>query len=119
VGRGIHAQLDPLIAKPLQKGGKPILIVGDALNEHYEEGAQPILTLLVDRISQMPRLKISITAHPEPHIQAILDQYRGYKQFHMQGIEQSVVEGDIRQYLKFRLSEEEVTKAFLRLRPPP
>ena len=71
MGRGIRVQLDPLIAKPLQKGGKPILIVADALNEHYEEGAQPILTLLVDRISHISNAAAQIfhyraprTAHP-------------------------------------------------------
>lgn len=122
LGHGIRAQLDSFIVKPLgpvMKAGKPILVVIDALDECDEEGAEVILALLSDRIPQMPRLKVFITARPEPHIQSALSQCRDYAQFHMQDIEQSIVESDIHLYLKFRLSEREVKKAFPRLRPPP
>jgi hypothetical protein len=122
VGRDVRRQFEYLIAKPLQavmKEGKPILIVIDALDECDKEGAKAILTLLADNVPQMPRLRVFITARPEPHIKATLDEYRDHKQFHMQDIEQSVVEADIRLYLEFRLSKKEVRKAFPRLRPPP
>jgi hypothetical protein len=121
-GRDIRAQCDSLIAKPLQhvmKKGKPVLIVIDALDECDEDGAEAILTLLAHNIPQMPRLRVFITARPEQHLQAALDEYRDHKQFHMQDIEQSVVEADIQLYLSFRLSEKEVRKALPRLRPPP
>ena len=121
-GRSLRAQLDSLIAKPLEpvmKQGEPLIIVIDALDECDEEDVQAILPLLAAYAPQMPRLKIFITARPEPHIQTALNQCRGYTQFHMQDIEQSVVEGDIHHYLKFRLSEKEVLRAFPRLRPPP
>ena len=110
-GRGVRAQLDSLIVEPLRpvmKEGRPLLIVVDALDECNEEGTEAIFALLADRIPQMSRLKVFITARPEPHIQTSLDQYRNCKQFHMQDIEQSVVEGNIRLYLSSRLFEEEV-----------
>jgi hypothetical protein len=121
-GRHARAQFKSLIATPLGRSmeeGMSILIVIDALDECDEEGAETILSILADNIPDMQRLKVFITARPEPHIQTTLDRYRGYKQFHMQDIEQSVVEADIQLYLKFRMSKREVQKAFPRLRPPP
>ena len=120
-GLGMRAQLESLIAKPLgpvMKEGKPILIVVDALDECDEGGAEAVLTLLADYIPQMPRLRVFITARPEPHIQSALGECRQYEQVYMQDIELSVVKDDIQRYLEFRLSENEVKKAFPKLRPP-
>jgi hypothetical protein len=75
-------------------------------------------SILAANVPKMQPLKFCITARPEPHIQTAIDRYRGYKQFHMQDIEQSVVEVDIQLYLEFRLSKEEVQKVFPRLQPP-
>ena len=99
--------------------GMPILIVIDALDECDEDGAGSILSIFADNISSMQRLRVFVTARPETHIQTALDQYRDYRQFHMQEIEQSVVKTDIQLYLRFCLSATEVQKAFPRLRPPP
>lgn len=121
VGRDIRVQFKSLIATPLQRHaeGRTILIVIDALDECDEGGAEIILSILADNISKLPRLKVLITARPELHIRTALNQYSNYDQFHMQDIEQSVVKGDIQLYLSFRLSKEEVRKAFPMLLPPP
>ena len=73
------------------------------------EGVQKLSPpLLAGCIPHLPRLKVFVTARPEPHIQVALDECRDYAKFHMQDIEQSVVEGDIQLYLTCRLSGKEV-----------
>lgn len=119
--RAIQMQFDSLIAQPLKRAAfrreKPLLIVVDALDECDDDSAS-ILTILAHNIPKIPHLKVFITTRPELHIQIALDQYHDYEQFHMQDIEHSVVEADIKLYLEFRLSPAEVRKAFFRLRPP-
>jgi len=97
----------------------PILVVIDALDECEENDTTIILTLLAHEMPKISKLKIFITTRPERHIRNVLVQYRDHEQFHMQDIERSVVETDIRRYLEFRLSEQGVQMALHDLRPPP
>jgi len=115
-------QFTSLLRKPLQQVlavGDPILLVIDALDECEESGAQNLLDTLARGIPQLRRLKVFITARPERHIRTALDKYRNHEQFCLQDIEPSVVEVDIRRYLDFRLSEEEVKRVLPELPPPP
>lgn len=121
-GGGVRKQFDCLIAKPLMPlagRGKPVLIVVDALDECEEQDAETILMLLAQDFPKLPRFKIFITTRPERHIRNALDRYRDHERFHLHDIEDSVVEADIRLYLDFRLSAEEVQKAFDSPRSPP
>lgn len=121
VQRDLRIQFDLLIAKPLQRTKvqpKPILIVIDALDECNEQHAGSILSLLSQNIRTLPFLKVFITARPEQHIRRVLDEFRDHERFYLHDIEDSVVEADIRLYINFRLSKEEVQKV-LRLLPPP
>jgi len=121
-GRDIRRQFNTLIARPLElavvERTRPILVVIDALDECEENGAASILTLFSHGIPRIPGLKVFITARPERHIRSALLQYHDHTQFHMQDIEDSVVEADIHHYLVFRLSKQGVRNAFPELRPP-
>ena len=119
-GRGLAEQFHLLIAEPIRLSSpkrRLTLIVIDALDE-CEEHVEAILSLLVQGIPTLPRLKVFITARPERHIRNALDRYSNHEQFCLHDIEESVVEGDIRLYLDSRLSEEAVQKVLPELMPP-
>ena len=120
-GRGLVRQFDQLITQPLQTplaGQRPILLVIDALDECDEHDVGTILSLFMRDVPRIPRLKVFITARPEKHIRAILNQCRDQEQFHLQDIDESIVEADIRSYVEFRLSAEQVQRALPDLRSP-
>jgi hypothetical protein len=99
-------QFDHLIPQPLQTplaGQKLILLVIDALDECNEHDVGTILSLFAHEAPRIPSLKVFITARPEKHIRAILNQYRDHEQFDLHDIDKLIVEADIRSYLKFRL----------------
>jgi hypothetical protein len=108
-------QYSTLIMEPLTEAfavaGHPILIVIDALDE-CEHDADALLKIFADSIKNMPRLKLFITTRPEYHIRNVLDRYHHLKRFHLQDIEKSVVQSDIRLYLDFHLSEDHVRDEF-------
>jgi len=121
-GRDIRKQFNTLIAQPLHlttARRAPIFFVIDALDECEEDGATSILTLLAHESPRIPGLKIFVTTRPERHIRSALVQWHDHTQFHMQDIEQSVVEADIHRYLESRLSESGVRRSFpeVRFRP--
>ena len=114
-------QFNRLIATPLQTpigGGNPIVLVVDALDECEEEDAEIILSLFAHKAPQIGQLRVLFTARPERHIRSIFTHYRNHDQFHLHDIDQSIVEADIRTYLEFRLSTEQVSKSFPDLLPP-
>jgi len=121
VAQGLPKQFSTMIVEPLKEffaaTGNPILIVIDALDE-CEEGADTLLKILADAIQNMPRLKVFITTRPERHIRIVLDRYRHLKRFHLHDIEASVVQSDIRLYLEFHLSAEQVQHALPELEQP-
>ncbi len=121
--RNIRGQYTKLIAEPLQDllsvKGRPVFIVIDALDECESYDAIGLLTLLAAEVYKMPRLKVFITTRPERHIRNVLARNQSLERFHLQDIEDSVVEADIRLYLDFRLSAEQVKETLPELRPPP
>jgi len=105
-------QFSTLIMEPLKEvEGNPILIVIDALDECEHDG-DALLKIFADSIQNIPRLKLFITTRPEYHIRNVLDRYRHLKRFHLQDIEKSVVQSDIRLYLDFHLSRDQVRDKF-------
>jgi len=105
-------QFSTLIMEPLEKAfatlsRNPILIVIDALDECEHDG-DFLMKIFADSITKLPRLKLFITTRPEYHIRTVLDRYHHLKRFHLQDIEHSVVQSDIRLFLDFHLSENQV-----------
>ncbi|KAF9518607.1 hypothetical protein BS47DRAFT_220629 [Hydnum rufescens UP504] len=102
----LSAQFEGLILKPLGKldsTRRTTLIVLDALDECEEQGAVTILQLLLSHASRLPFLRILITSRPEPHISSVFTEARNLAKRVLHHIEASVIEGDLRLYIRSEL----------------
>ncbi|KAF9509840.1 hypothetical protein BS47DRAFT_113675 [Hydnum rufescens UP504] len=102
------AQFEGLILKPLGKldtNRRTTVIILDALDECEEQGAATILQLLLSHIARLPFLRILITSRPEPHISSVLDEARNLAKRVLHDIEASVIEDDLRLYIRSELSK--------------
>ncbi|KIL58985.1 hypothetical protein M378DRAFT_285895, partial [Amanita muscaria Koide BX008] len=109
-------QLEVLILEPLrdivQSRGRPILIVVDALDECDEDDGDSVLSGLSRLVQALPAFNVILTTRPQPHVNHFFGRQDGHKIFRLQDIEEKVVDGDIRLYLKHSLSLEQVRKRF-------
>jgi len=117
-----HTQFDYLIARPLKlpfNEETPIPFIIDALDECEDGNAPKILSLLLEQLPGIRRLKVLVTTRPERHIRTALPMApcQHYKQFPLQSIEGSVVEREIRSYIDHSLCEEQVRRALPELTP--
>ncbi|KIL58649.1 hypothetical protein M378DRAFT_53600, partial [Amanita muscaria Koide BX008] len=112
ITKGPQEQLQALIVDPLQSvvqsRARPILVVVDALDECDEEDALSVLTGLKQLVQALPSFKVILTTRPQPRLDRFFGSQDGHKVFHLQDIEDKVVDDDIRLYLTHRLSLEEV-----------
>jgi AAA ATPase domain len=102
------AQFEGLILKPLNELNshrRTTLIVLDALDECEERGAATILQLLLAHVSRLPFLRILITSRPEPHISLVFSEARNLAKRILHDIEASVIEEDLRLYIRSELRE--------------
>ena len=110
--KGPQGQLQALIIEPLRDIVKlrtrPIVIVIDALDECDEEDALIVLAALNQLVQALPSFKIILTTRPQPHLQHIFDGPDTHKIFHLQNIEDKVVDDDIKRYLEHSLSRDQV-----------
>ena len=104
-------QLGTLIVEPLRhlvdQCPHPLVIVVDALDECDEEDGLAVLETLEHLVRKLPFFRVVITSRPRPRLGKI---FNNHKIFHMHNIEDKVVDNDIRLYLKYRLSCEQVTE---------
>jgi AAA ATPase domain len=101
-------QLRELIITPLLKvnpNQRPTLIILDALDECDEKGAVEILRLLFSHGTRVPFLRILVTSRPERHISSVFDETPNVAKRILHDIEDSVIEEDIRLYLRTELSK--------------
>ena len=117
ISQGPLEQLDALIIEPLREiiklhHRRPIVIVIDALDECDDHDGPVVLAALKRLVQELPSIKVILTLRPQPHLQNGLESH---KVFYLQNIEDKVVDGDIRLYLKHSLSSEQVMMC-LRLR---
>ncbi|KAF9515244.1 hypothetical protein BS47DRAFT_1391779 [Hydnum rufescens UP504] len=102
------AQFEGLILKPLgqlDSHRRPTLIVLDALDECEEQGTATILQLLLAHITRLPFLRILITSRPEPYISSVFDEVRNLAKRILHDIEASVIEEDLRLYIRSELKK--------------
>ena len=101
-------QLQMLILEPLRGLAPqvvlPIVIVVDALDECDEADGPTVLSALNLLVRELPFFKVILTTRPQPHLQHLLEGPNTHKIFHLQNIEDKVVDSDIRLYLKYKLS---------------
>ncbi|KAF9514788.1 hypothetical protein BS47DRAFT_1361503 [Hydnum rufescens UP504] len=102
------AQFKGLILEPLGEHAthpRTTLIILDALDECEEQGAATILQVLLSHITQLPFLRILITSRPEPHISSVFDEARNHAKRILHDIQASLIEEDIRHYIRSQLRE--------------
>jgi hypothetical protein len=109
MSKGLLEQVDALIVEPLRnlvnQRSRPLVLVVDALDECDEEDALDVLNTLQHVVHELPSFKVVITSRPRPRHEGFLDQHRIFR---MHEIEDKIVDDDIRVYLKYRLSCEQV-----------
>ncbi|KAF9503231.1 hypothetical protein BS47DRAFT_1322867 [Hydnum rufescens UP504] len=104
--KNTFSQFEGLILKPLGRLGssrQTTLIVLDALDECEEQGADTIVQLLLSHASRLPFLRVLITSRPEPHISSVFTQARNLAKRVLHDIEASVIEEDLRLYIRSEL----------------
>ena len=105
----LYCQMERLIVEPLQTTGVSTVIVIDALDEcKDDEPSSAILSVLGRFVNKIPRIKFFITGRPEPRIKTgfrlplLVDST---DVFVLHNVHPSLVNSDIRLFLKHELSE--------------
>ncbi|RXW14298.1 hypothetical protein EST38_g11561, partial [Candolleomyces aberdarensis] len=108
-------QFNLLVAKPLypllEQRVAPLVLVFDALDECIEPDASAVLSLLLSSVSKLPNIKILLTTRPE---RGLRSKYMGTANaniFHLQEIEDLIVEQDISLYVNYCLSPLKIQEA--------
>ncbi|RXW18844.1 hypothetical protein EST38_g7008 [Candolleomyces aberdarensis] len=108
-------QFSLLVAKPLfqllQSRVTPLVLVFDALDECIEPDASDILRLIITSVACLPNIKVFLTTRPELGLRS---KYMGTKDanvFHLQEIEDLIVEKDICLYVNHSLSSSAMQEA--------
>ncbi|KAJ2925944.1 hypothetical protein H1R20_g11151, partial [Candolleomyces eurysporus] len=108
-------QFNLLVAKPLypllEQRANPLVLVFDALDECIEPDATAVLSLLISSVPQLPNIKIFLTTRPELGLRS---RYMGTPNaniFHLQEIEDLIVEQDISLYVNHSLSPLQIQEA--------
>ena len=105
----LYNQMDKLIVQPLKQTSISTVIIIDALDEcKDEEPASAILSVLGQFVSGIPRIKFFLTGRPEPRIEAGFSHLRlanATAIFFLHNVKSSVVDDDIRWFLKQSLKE--------------
>ena len=105
----LHNQMERLIVAPLKEKDISTVIVIDALDECTDDEPQSAILSVMGRFVQAtPKVKFFITGRPEPRVQSgfRLKLLRPLTEiFVLHAVEDSVVNADIRRFLKTRLSE--------------
>ena len=100
----LYNQMNKLIAQPLKQSSISTVIVIDALDEcKDEEPASAILSVLGQFVSTIPKVKFFVTGRPEPRIREgfrlpLLAEATDV--FVLHNVERSLVDNDIRLFLK-------------------
>ncbi|KIL66234.1 hypothetical protein M378DRAFT_408500 [Amanita muscaria Koide BX008] len=109
-------QLQALILQPLrsivQSRVRPILIVVDALDECNEDDERAVVKGLSQLIWELPSFKVILTTRPQPSLDPFFGSRGSRKTFHLQDIDDKVVDGDIQLYLEHYLSLLQVQKRY-------
>lgn len=109
VHESLYNQMQKLIVEPLRKSGVSTIVIVDALDECKDnESSSAILSVLGRFVKAIPQAKFFITGRPEPRISSgfrlpLLVDSTGV--FVLHDVHPSLIENDIRIYLKHELSE--------------
>ncbi|KAJ2932174.1 hypothetical protein H1R20_g4927, partial [Candolleomyces eurysporus] len=108
-------QFSLLVDKPLSPLLKqrvtPLVLVFDALDECVEPDASALLGLIISSISQLPNVKVFLTSRPERALRSKYMATQNANIFHLQEIEDLIVEHDISLYVDHCLSPLKIQEA--------
>ncbi|KAH6887208.1 WD40-repeat-containing domain protein [Coprinopsis sp. MPI-PUGE-AT-0042] len=120
--KAIRMQFEALIHEPMRdvfgNQSETHTISIDAVDECNLIEAVELLSVLLNSIPQHPGLRLLVTCRPERPFRLLLQKHRGPHVFHLHEIETSVVEGDIRLFIYYRLSPAQIDEALQDLQPP-
>ncbi|KAJ2927330.1 hypothetical protein H1R20_g9761, partial [Candolleomyces eurysporus] len=101
-------QFNLLVAEPLcpllEQRATPLVLVFDALDECVEPDASALLKLIISSVSQLPNTKVFLTTRPELGLRSRYMDTKDAHIFHLQEIEDLIVEKDISCYVDYCLS---------------
>ncbi|RXW22458.1 hypothetical protein EST38_g3395 [Candolleomyces aberdarensis] len=113
----IAQQFSTLVAEPLcsmlKQRATPLVFVFDALDECVEPDASAVLSLIITSISQLPKVKVFLTARPELVLRNEYQNTPLANCFHLQNIEALIVDSDINLYLNHCFSSFNIQKIFM------
>ncbi|PBK63484.1 WD40 repeat-like protein [Armillaria solidipes] len=104
-------QLSDLIIEPLRNSGlspgRLIVLVLDALDEcQHEDKAAEIVQLLLAYLGRTQvTLRVLLTSRPEAHLRTVFERQHNHSGFVLHDIEDTIVQGDIRHYLRGTLPD--------------
>ncbi|KAJ2925775.1 hypothetical protein H1R20_g11320, partial [Candolleomyces eurysporus] len=108
-------QFSLLVDKPLcpllEQRKTPLVLVVDALDECVEPDASNVLKLIISSVCRLPNVKVLLTTRPELKLRS---RYMGRPDaniFHLQEIEDLIVEQDISLYVNHSLSSDQMQEA--------
>jgi hypothetical protein len=105
----LYNQMELLIIEPLSSSDISTVIVVDALDECVDEEPQSAILSVMGRLVEgIPKVKFFITGRPEPRIKSgfRLELLKPLTEvFHLHEVEPSVIDTDIRLFLKHGLCE--------------
>lgn len=78
-------QFEELLCSPLKQTNKPVLIIIDALDECDKRDRSELLSVLLNKLEQLPMVKVMITSRPEPDITKLLQKGRSVRSSSLQG----------------------------------
>ncbi|KIL64864.1 hypothetical protein M378DRAFT_162714 [Amanita muscaria Koide BX008] len=110
--KGPQEQLQALILEPLRSivatSIQTTVIIVDALDECDDQDVPSVLIGLSQLVGDLTSFKVILTTRPKPLLEYHYGSQANKTIFHLQDIEAKVVDGDIRLYLKYNLSQEQV-----------
>jgi NACHT domain len=103
----LAVQFEKLLVEPLKSTGLSMTIVVDALDECKDnDSVSAFLSVLSNYLDKIPNVKFFITGRPEDHIRSgfAIPSLRT-KELALHDVESSVVDADIRSFVKARLED--------------
>ena len=104
-----------LVAQPLhpllEQRETPLVLVFDALDQCVEPDVSDVLQLIISSVSQLPNIKVFLTTCLEWRLRSKYMDTKDANIFHLQNIEDLIVEQDISLHVDYHFSESKVKEA--------
>ena len=86
---------------------RPVVVIIDALDECEDQDAKAILAALTKLVEELPSFRVVLTTRPQSNLPTDLNTH---KVLYLQNIDEKIVDGDIRLFLEYSISREQVAR---------